>query len=228
MFRDSAFDPLPDWSFYTDEQMDALEVCTQIVCMHATSLSFCVSMLNLCVCVCVCVHDMFIVYHCVRMHAYKYPHASAHAQLYLKESDDTIENKLHKKIKAEREAVDQRKKNKEAAAAAAAEQEAARAAAAQTLPQFPVNAMGLGMTANHPALVRPPGALPLNMPTPMMMVPGATMTMTNGIMNMAMPVPNLMFAEPLDHFPPRGEYCELPLLSLNLWSLCFCLSMCYV
>jgi hypothetical protein len=24
--RDSAFDPLPDWSFYTDEQMDALEV----------------------------------------------------------------------------------------------------------------------------------------------------------------------------------------------------------
>ena len=127
----------------------------------------------------------------------------AHAQLYLKESDETIENKLHKKIKAEREAVEQRKKNKEAAAAAAAEQEAIRAA----MPQIPM--FGLGMTANHPALVRPPGVQ--TMPAPM--VPGMPgMPMGNGIMGLPQ---NPMFTEPLDHFPARGEYCELAVLCLS-------------
>jgi hypothetical protein len=132
-------------------------------------------------------------------------------QLYLKESDETIENKLHKKIKAEREAIEQRKKAKEeAAAAAAAAEEAAKAAAAQAA-LIPM--LGLGMTQNHPALFRPSGSFPVMNTTPM---PGVMPVagVGNGLLGMG--AANPAFAEPLDHFPPRGEYCKYSYVSVHL------------
>ncbi len=135
-------------------------------------------------------------------------------QVYLKESDEAIENKLHKKIKAERDGIEQRKKAKEEAAAAAAAEEAAKAAAAQATAQMPM--LGLGMTQNHPALYRPPGTFPvMNTTTPM---PGTVpvAAMGNGLLGMGMVIP--AFAEPLDHFPPRGEYCKFVYVCVYIYT----------